>query len=199
MKWLFILLFGFLSISLVSAVCQTNNDFENDDNFNICSGRCKYEITAGNYVDCNSSVQCYLTMSYPNTTILDFFKEMEFNHSGSEVYNYSFGDASDFPEGLYAGQINCYWDEGWSDPINFQTGISYISSSYFGTGDPISDYIKPAIKEIEKTFWEKLFEKKWLFIVYLGIFVLIVVVVYDYKKFKFKKLVKRVKKELKKT
>jgi len=39
MKWLFILLFGLLTFSLVSATCQTNNNFETGEDFDFSAYR----------------------------------------------------------------------------------------------------------------------------------------------------------------
>jgi len=198
MKKILFIILGIFLIGFISAQCQINNDFESYEDFNICSGRCKYEITAGNYTDCNSSISCYLTMAYPNGTLLDFFKQMNFNASGNEVFNYSFGNASNFPVGIYQGQMNCYHTNGWSDPINFEASISSSEISYISyTGDPAGYNIQlPSKEKIIDGILYTLRKKIWIFIIILGGLILMIVLVYDYKKHKFKKLVKRIKKEL---
>ena len=191
---------GIFLISFTTATCQSNNDFEQTENFNICSGRCRYEINEGNYVDCNSSIECYLSMTYPNGSIISYSQEMTFNDSNlnAEIFNYSLGNTSDFPTGIYQGQINCYGTNGFSDPINFEASVSSIEVSYIsGRGNPISDYPVLIKEEIKKTLKDWFLYRKWYFVVGLFLFVLAISVFYDYKKHKFKKLVKAVRKELK--
>lgn len=130
---------GMCFVSFVSATCQTNNNFETGEDFNVCTGKCKfYNSTDASYQDCNNLINCYLTMSYPNGTFLGFFKSMQFNAFGDEIFNYSFGNITDsvsFPSGIYQGQINCYSSYGFSDPINFEAIVSSVGEPAIpGTG-----------------------------------------------------------------
>lgn len=136
---LLILFVGILLVSFVSAICQTNNDFETGEDFNVCTGQCKfYDLSASSYEDCDSSTECYLTMVYPNGTFLSTFELMQFNTFGDEIFNYSFGNITDsdsFPSGIYQGQLNCYSSDGFSDPINFEASVSSPGVSVVsGTG-----------------------------------------------------------------
>ena len=143
-KWLFILLFGLLNVFLVSATCQTNNNFETGEDFNVCTSTCKFYNSTGQYQDCTTSIKCYLSMAYPNGTFLGFFKSMQFNAFGDEIFNYSFGNITNsivFPSGIYQGQINCHSSYGFSDPINFEASVSSVEEpivSDAGDGYPFT-------------------------------------------------------------
>lgn len=151
MKKLILFIFVVGIIGLASAVdCKTNNDFLVNDELNICSGQCKFNIN-GAFYDCNSSVSCYITSAYPNGTLISFLQDMTFNDSGEEIYNYSYGDSSDFSVGIYTSQINCYSDVGWSDPINFEFSLSSKEYEYQSQRAITSGFIQiPQPQEVKE-------------------------------------------------
>ena len=192
MKWLFILLFGLSSIFLVSATCQPNNDFEIGEDFNICTGKCKFYNSTGDYQACNSTISCYLVMQYPNSSMFgSSLDQMQFNASGNDVFNYSYGNLTDttsFPAGIYNAQINCYSLFGFSGSINFETSVSSEEETFISkrTSNPLS--VPSIVKEAKDFVLKDLLKDKWKFAVGIVAIVFIIVMIYDYKRHNWKKL-----------
>lgn len=116
-------------ISMVNA-CSDNNAFISGSPIDICTGSCVYEneSSLGTFVNCDSTVSCYLYLYYSNSSAIVFNQLMTLN---SSIFNYTLN--STLPVGTYDGFVSCDRTVGFSEE-EFSISVSAATTGGGATG-----------------------------------------------------------------
>lgn len=147
-KKYFFLMFGILLVlPLISANCTANNEFEQGDEINVCTGNCTYQNSSNlsQYVDCDDNVECKFTAFYPNDTLITAYKTMS---RDGNIYNYSLGYIN--TTGTYTWNYLCYANKGWkAETTTFSISEEAVTPPPSGGGGFGTPYpAEPAPEEV---------------------------------------------------
>jgi len=115
-----------LSIIIVNA-CTINNDFTLGNDVTVCSGPCVYRniTNQSQFISCDNSTFCKITIFYPNDTLFFAYQDMIFN---SNHFEYNITNQTN-TSGTYHAKFDCYRNKGW-----FSTEFKFtISNATSGT------------------------------------------------------------------
>jgi len=195
MKKLLLIFFSLIFVSSVLS-CVDNNDFDFGNDIEICSGVCKYQnfSNLSEILDCDDSIKSYLTLSYPNGTLVfsrqEMTREDNFFKFNASSYN--------LLSSVYNARIDSYQaTKGWSNPTDFYITISSTQIISLGSGAYPSLSLSNVAIDVEAIKQEvKQHTKRWLFALFLLSF-LVFGIYTDMKKKKIKNLAQEVVKVIK--
>jgi hypothetical protein len=129
-----------LVCSTLALACTTNNAFTSGDNVTICSGNCTYqnETNLNDYIPCDATVSCKLTVFYPNGSALAY--DLNMNRTQGSKFNASLDTVT--TTGTYDASMTCRRNLGWwQDDFTFVISSADAPAGTLGSGGGATHYV----------------------------------------------------------
>ncbi len=194
-KQILLFMMGLVLLTTIQA-CSEYNNFLNGQDIEICSGECLYEndTNLGNYLSCDSSVSCDISLVRANGTFVFSNEQMTRDNTYFKFNATSYNLSSQ----VFSAKINCERSKGFSDPIDFEVSVSSIAEVDHGGAYPLSSTVLGVSTDIGILKDNLLKKNKFYIGTFIFLLILTCLVYYDVRKNRIKRNSKEIIKEINK-